>query len=159
MATATETHEKSGGTAVATAPIRDPGKDKSQEKDESEKDKADKALQERIEREGPSPLRVNPPQSETDRLRAEGIEVVEVATAPLPGEGPANDYGFSAGFPVPREEAIDRRLVSQKEEREEKEKKQGEDGRKQKQEEREKRVKEGDKSAGDKSKQHQPAGK
>lgn len=141
MATATE--EKPSGTAV-TVP-RDPGEDKSQKQDQSEKERADKELKDRLEIEGPSPLRVNPPQSESERLIAEGIEIAIVATAPLPGEGPANEYGFSAGFPVPRGKSIDDRLVTQKNEREEKEKKQGEDGRKEKQEEREKRAKEGDK--------------
>ena len=147
MAIATETAAPSRTgttTPVVTAPVRDPGKDKSQEKEPSEKEKADQELKDRLEREGPSPLKVVSTPSESDRLREEGIEVVLCATAPLPGEGPANEYGMSHGFDQPSEEKIDQVLMTQKNEREEKKSKEGKDGRLEKQEQREKRFKETD---------------
>jgi hypothetical protein len=70
-------------------------------KDETEKERADRELKDRIEIEGPSPLRVPPQKSEVDRLRDEGVATIEVAVAPLPGGGPSTEPGMSAGGRVP----------------------------------------------------------
>jgi hypothetical protein len=114
MATATETR--------AVTPAREPGKDKSQDTDMSEKQRADKELKERLEREGPSPLTVEPPKTATDTLRDHGFPVVEIAVAPLPGGGPSAQPGMSNGSPPPTPEAIQEGLDAQGEELEKKNK-------------------------------------
>jgi len=83
---------------------------KSEKKEPTEKERADAELKERLENEGPSPLLVRPAQTEPERLQAEGFAVVDIATAGLPGGGPANQYGMSAGGPTPERSDIEKGL-------------------------------------------------
>lgn len=79
----------------------------------TEKEKADKALEEQLKVQGPSGLVVEPPRSETDRLREHGFPVAEVGVAPLPGGGPSTQPGMSAGAPPPSAKVIQEGLDEQ----------------------------------------------
>ena len=97
---------------------------KTEKKEESEKERADRELKERLEREGPSGLTVVPAKTAVDELRDNGFPVVEIAVAPLPGGGPSAQPGMSNGAPPPTPEAIQEGLDAQGErlEKENKEK-------------------------------------
>lgn len=81
--------------------------------EETEKERADKALAEHLEKQGPSGLIVEAPRSETDLLRDQGFPVAEIAVAPLPGGGPSTQPGMSAGAPPPTAEVIQEGLDEQ----------------------------------------------
>ena len=110
----------------AHKPVADTGKPKSEKKEETEKEKADKALEEQLKVQGPSGLTVEPPKTAVDTLRDHGFPVVEVAVAPLPGGGPSAQPGMSHGGPPPSPEVIQEGLDEQgkrlEEENKEKEK-------------------------------------
>ena len=84
---------------------------------ETEKEKADRELKERLEKEGPSTLLVPAPESEVDKLRKEGVEVTDHNTAGLPAGGPANIPGMSSGGPVPTKEEVQKGLDERAKER------------------------------------------
>ena len=98
MATATDTAHPTKGA---------------EKKEETEKEKADKALEEQLKVQGPSGLTVEPAKTAVDELRDNGFPVVEVAVAPLPGGGPSAIPGMSHGGPPPTPEAIQEGLDAQ----------------------------------------------
>ena len=100
-----------------------PAHAKVEKKEETEKEKADRELKERLEKEGPSTLLVAAPESETDKLRKAGVAVTEVATASLPGGGPANIPGMSDGGPTPKKEDVQKDLDDAAKEKKDAEKK------------------------------------
>jgi alpha 1,3-mannosyltransferase len=113
--------------ATATETTPPPAHAKAVKKEEeTEKERADKELEERLKREGPSPLLVKPAETEPERLRERGFPVMDTSTAGLPGGGPAHQYGMSAGGPTPKEEDVEKALDEQskvlEKERSEKEK-------------------------------------
>lgn len=75
----------------------------------SEKEQADKVAAE-FNKNNPSTLKVDPPESEVDKLTKAGVEVVPHATAGLPSGGPANRPGMSSGGPVPTKEEVQKTL-------------------------------------------------